>query len=84
MLNKPDCGGDTNLFRAAWRMGSVLKKRKKMPNRHVELPAEAVNKAAAESNFYEVKDCYINFLIYLLPIKQSQHISYSSLIILSF
>lgn len=80
MLNKPDRGGETNLFRAAWGMGSGLKKK----SVDVGLPAEAVNKAAAESSFYEVRNCYIKVLIYLLPIKQSQHMSYSSLIILSF
>lgn len=62
MLNKPDRGGDTNLFRAAWGMGSGLKK-KNLPNQHVGLPAEAVNKASAESSFYEVRDCYIKVLI---------------------
>lgn len=61
MLNKSDCGGDTNLFRAAWGMGSGLKKN--LPDQHVGQPAEAVNKAAAESSFYEVRDCYIKVLI---------------------
>lgn len=63
MLNKPDRGGDTNLFRAAWGMGSGLKKKKNLPDQHVGQPAEAVNKAAAESSFYEVRDCYIKVLI---------------------
>lgn len=41
----------------------IWSKKKNLPDQHVGQPAEAVNKAAAESSFYEVRDCYIKVLI---------------------